>query len=71
MTPKENLQEIKKIAQDFRNALLALGAKASVIYQLEKIIKLCDTGATDEDVDTVDRMMKELQHGSDQSSWPN
>lgn len=69
MTLQQELEEMKKDAKSMRDALLAMGVKASILYKLEQIMKICDGEATDDAVTEAKTLLWSLRFAAD--SPPN
>jgi hypothetical protein len=57
----KELHDIKTKAENLRDKLIGLGLKATVLYKLEKVIKLCKNGDSPEAVAEAKQMMWDLE----------
>lgn len=62
MTIAEELQDIRTKAENLRDKLIGLGLKATVLYQLEKVIRICKDGNSPEDVAKAKQIMWSLDN---------
>jgi hypothetical protein len=69
MTLQEELSDIRDKAKSLHGGLIAMGCKATILYKLEQVIKLCQGEATPENVAKAKEMLWSLRH--EDGVYPN
>jgi hypothetical protein len=67
MTIAEELQDIRSKAENLRDKLIGLGLKATVLYKLEQVIRICRDGTRQEDVVEAKQIMWNLESDGEDS----